>query len=354
MKTYRKEQAEGQYKMPENVNDHSKKLRKLLLDEYNKVIDTNTGLLKEEVSEFTDCPLCASRKFRNLWIKDGFTYVKCQNCKFVYLNPRLNEGATVEFYLGAWVDCYNRTKFFSSNDLDNKTNYRNLLEIARIMKSGKLLEIGCGTGYLLQTARDEFGFDVFGVEMNSETSQFCREERQLNVITGTLEEAGFPENSFDVVYMRHVFEHIREPQQLLQEIYKIMRKGGLIVIEVPNVDGLIYKLVGGRHVCVFGFEHFNFFSEKSLRYAFEKIGFETIQIRMESLDFTVPVLVNYFWGEPAFTTISAGPKNVTNVVGVRSVFSIVNKVIWPVNWVLPRLANALRKGSYITAYAIKS
>jgi len=337
--------------MQGNANDHSKKLRKLLVDEYNKVIDISTGLLKEEVSEFTDCPLCASKKFRKLFTKDGFIYVRCQNCKFVYLNPRLNESATLEFQNGAWVDYYNRLKFFPSSDLDNKINYKNLLEITRITKSGKLLEIGCGTGYLLQMARDDLGFDVFGVEPNIETSQFCREKRRLNVITGTLEQAGFPESFFDVVYMRDVFEHVRKPQQLLQEIYKIMRRGGLIVIEVPNVDGLIYKLVGERHVCVFGFEHFNFFSKKSLKYVFKKTGFETIQIKMESLDLTIPVLINYFWGKPAFTTISVPPKNVPDIV--RGAIYIACKFISPINWVLPKFANALKKGSVITVYAVK-
>lgn len=63
--------------MKENVNDFSKKLRELLVEEINKVIDHSTGLLKEEVSEVADCPLCNSKKFRRLWVKDGFTYVRC-------------------------------------------------------------------------------------------------------------------------------------------------------------------------------------------------------------------------------------------------------------------------------------
>ena len=342
--------------MKENTNDRSNKLRELLVEEINKVVDTSTGLLKEEVSEFVDCPLCGSKEFRKFWSKDGFTYVKCQDCEFVYLNPRLNESATRAFGNGAWTNCYNKNAFYPSNDstdLKSKLNYRNLMEIARIVKRGNLLEIGCATGYFLQAARDDFGFDVFGVELDEESSQFAREKRGLDVRTTILEEAGFPENMFDVVYMRVVLEHIRKPRDLLQEIHRIMRRGGLIVIEVPNVDGLIYKFVGEREVCVFGFEHVNFFSDKTLTSVLKKTGFETIEIKMESLGFTLPSLINYFWGRPAFTTVSSpsGPSRHRSYK-VSGAISSASNFLFPINWILPKFANALKKGSVIIVYAV--
>jgi SAM-dependent methyltransferase len=339
--------------MKENVNDFSKKLRELLVEEINKVIDPSTGLLKEEVSEFVDCPLCGSKKFHKFWVKDGFTYVRCQDCQFVYLNPKLNESATLEFYNGAWTNLYNQRKFFQPNPLDKKINYRNLMEISHIIRGGELLEIGCADGYFLQAARDEFGFDVFGVELNEETSQFAREKRGLDVRTTTLEEAGFPESFFDVVYMRDVFEHIQKPWKMLQEIHRILRKGGLIVIEVPNVDGLIYKFVGERHVCVFGLEHLNFFSDKTLKYILQKTGFDTIQIKMASLDFTFPSLINYFFGGPAFTTVSAPSRNVFCKV-ICIICSASGFILRRMNSaILPKFANILNKGSVITVYAAK-
>jgi len=339
--------------MKENVNDFSTKLRELLVEEINKVIDPSTGLLKEEVSEFVDCPLCGSKKFHKFWVKDGFTYVRCQDCQFVYLNPRLNESATLGFYNGAWTNLYNQRKFFQSNDLNQKINYRNLMEISRISnKRKRLLEIGCATGYFLQAARDEFGFDVFGVELNEETSQFAREKRGLDVRTTTLEEVGFPESFFDVVYMRDVFKHIQKPREMLQEIHRILRKGGLIVIEVPNVNGLIYKFVGERHVCIFGLAHFNFFSDKTLKYILLKTGFETIQIKMNSLDFTLPSLINYLFGEPAFTTVSTSRNVFCKVICI--IYRASNFILRRMNCaILPKFANILKKGSVITVYSAK-
>lgn len=344
-------------KMKKNVNDFSKKLRELMVEEINRIVDPSTGLLKREVSKIDNCPLCNSKKFHKFWIKDGFTYVKCNNCQFVYLNPRLNESATLEFYNGAWTNLYNQNKFFcqtKSNDLDKKINYRNLIEISRMIKNGKLLEIGCATGYFLQVARDEFGFDVFGLEPNKETSQFAREKRGLDVRTTTLEETGFPESYFDVVYMRDVFEHIQKPKEMLQEIHRILRKGGLIVIEVPNVDGLIYKFVGKKHVCVFGLEHLNFFSDKTLKYILRKTGFETIQIKMNSLDFTSSSLIKYFFGEPAFTTVSTTQRNIFCKV-IDFLYRALNFILLRrMNCViLPKFANILKKGSVVTVYSVK-
>lgn len=320
----------------------------LLIQEYNKIVDHNTSLLKKDVSEYINCPLCSSKNFKKFWVKDGFQYVKCQNCEFVYLNPRLDKQSLFEFYNGPWVKVYNSRKFYNKNEMVEKKNIKDLMEINSIIKNGKLLEIGCGDGHFLQMARDNYNYEVFGVELDSETSQYARIKRGLiNVKTEAFENIKFPENFFDVVYMNDVLEHLQNPFQIIEECQKILKPGGLIVINVPNVDGLIYKFVGEKHTCVFGFEHLNFFSDKTLSFILAKIGFDVKKIIMDSSDFTFFSLCRYFFGGATFTSISNSSKQQE----LPHIDKLTNRLG---EGILPKVANKLRRGSYISVYAIKN
>jgi 2-polyprenyl-3-methyl-5-hydroxy-6-metoxy-1,4-benzoquinol methylase/Zn ribbon nucleic-acid-binding protein len=329
------------------MNKNSITPQELLIQEYNKIVDHNTGLLKKDVSEYVDCPLCNSKNYKKFWVKDGFHYIKCQECEFVYLNPRLNKKSLFEFYNGPWVKVYNSRKFYSKNEVVEKNNNRNLMEIKSIIKNGKLLEIGCGDGHFLQLARDKDNFEVFGVELDPETSQYARTKRGLiNVKTEAFENIKYPENFFDVVYMNDVLEHLQNPLQIMEECYKILKEGGLIVINVPNVDGLVYKFVGEKHTCVFGFEHLNFFSDKTLSSILTKIGFDVKKIIMNSSDFILIFLFRYFFGGATFTSISNSSKQHE----LPRIDKLTNRLG---DEILPKVANHLRRGSYISVYAIK-
>lgn len=332
----------------------TKSLNELLFEEHAKVMDSATGLLKPEVRETVTCPVCGADDSTVFWVKDGFVHVKCSHCQFIYVNPRLNEQALAGFYTGTWTRRYNCTKFSQTNlnKPDDRENRRNLLEIARIVKEGRLLEIGCGTGYFLQVARDEFGFDTHGVEIDSETSDICRRQKGLNVITGTLAQANYPVDFFDVVYMRTVLEHIPEPQMLLKQIYRVMKPSGLVVIEVPNVKGLVYDIAKERHTCVFGFEHLNWFSEDTLERILNQTGFRVIQTKRYSIDLKISAMADYLWGQPTFTSVDH-KQNGTGSLPFMGAIYIAQIAFSPIDWLIQRLASIIKKESIMAVYAMK-
>lgn len=155
----------------------------------------------------------------------------------------------------------------------------------------------------LRAALDH-GFEVTGVELEPKCADALRARfgDRANVITAPIESTSFPEN-FDVVVMRDVLEHIPNPVALLQSIGRIMNPEGSLVIQVPNADGLIYRLVGARHTVVFGFAHPNYWTPSSLEMALNRAGFKVRTIEHQSLDFTIQVLLSYWLGPSTFTTV---------------------------------------------------
>jgi len=100
-------------------------------------------------------------------------------------------------------------------------------------KNAKVLDVGCGRGLLLR-AFQRYGCDVTGTEFSEGAGRFAREVLKLPVRVGLLRELNFPDNSFDVVVMWHVLEHVSDPRPTVAEVSRILRPGGLFLVAVPN------------------------------------------------------------------------------------------------------------------------
>ncbi len=97
----------------------------------------------------------------------------------------------------------------------------------------RVLDVGCGRGLLLR-AFQQAGCEVTGTEFSDGACRFAREILKLPVRVGLLPDLNFPDNSFDVVVMWHVLEHVSDPRPMVAEVARILRPGGLFLVAVPN------------------------------------------------------------------------------------------------------------------------
>ena len=136
---------------------------------------------------------------------------------------------------------------------------------------GCLLDVGCGNGRFLAQMR-ELGWEVMGVEPDSEAARIARKRFGLDVFQGTLEEAKFPDNSFDAITMNHVIEHVPDPIGLLAECRRILKPDGKMVMVTPNIQSLGRYLFGKAWLHWDPPRHLVLFSPKSLRACAERAG----------------------------------------------------------------------------------
>lgn len=340
------------------MTSYDDRLRDALLAQHRQVFDAQTRTLKHEAAEYLDCPVCDSPDKSSYFTKDWFTFSKCDACGMVYLNPRLTEQATYDFYNSAWNEIYNEKKFDAvseSTALDDEINRSNLELIveARGGAGGELLEIGFAKGFFLRAAKAA-GFSVHGIELNQANYERVRAELGPTIHNEDLVRANLPAETFDVVYMRDVFEHVPAPKAMLHEIHRIAKPGGLVFIEVPNIEGLIYKLVGERHVCVFGFEHLNYWSPATLREVLARTGFAVRETRFASLDFTLGDVIRAFI-IPTHTTLFPARLPKLPELALRALNLAIGAT--PLRHLdrrfTPRIADRLGRGSVVKVLAAK-
>lgn len=339
------------------MDNYEVRFRNSLENEFEKVFDLNTEEMKEEFKLEINCPVCDSSSSKIKYQKDFFKFSECNDCGMVYLNPRLNDEATYNFYNGEWTKIYNEQKFKveqEQNNYDDKRDIENLDLIMQHKSKGNLLEIGIGKGHFLKNALKK-GFNVYGVELNIENCDKANTllENKGTIINHDLFDASFEDGFFDVVYMKDVFEHVPNPIKMLEEINRISSKSAVLFIEVPNIDGAIFKIVKEKHVTVFGFEHLNYWAPKTLSLALKQANFETVKTIHQSDDFTIPYILSYCFFD-SHTSLRKKRLNKFVFFIIRGFNFIFRKFpLKYTGYLLNRFVDNIGKGSQIKVLAMK-
>jgi SAM-dependent methyltransferase len=116
-------------------------------------------------------------------------------------------------------------------------------------RPGRFLDIGCGSGTFVQRMRDA-GWSSYGVEVSEPAAQLAQ-SRNLQVFWGRLQDARFPSESFDYIRASHSLEHMTSPHESIDEIHRLLKPGGRVLIAIPNIESLSARIFREHwyHLC---------------------------------------------------------------------------------------------------------
>lgn len=233
-----------------------------------------------------NCQLCHKNNFK-LIIKASWPIKRCLTCGLVQTNPLPSKKEVNALYQGDYYK--NFAPYLSQLSSHQKYFYQQLKEIKKFVKTGRLLDLGCALGPLLVEAEKQ-GFAAEGVDISSYAVKYCR-KHGLAAKTGTVFSVK-KNNYYDVVAAFELIEHEREPLKVLQAVFQLLKKNGLIVISTPNYNSLSRKLFGRFWIGYRHREHLYFFSPKTIATLLKKSGFKNIIVRN---DVSRPYTFDYFF-----------------------------------------------------------
>ncbi len=233
--------------------------------------------------ELVPCAACGSHNYDlypvhlNRWLPQDYTYSKCNECDFVYVNPRpLPE--EVEAIYSAHTNPFDQEEY-EGMDVERETLDRLVARLKQELPNGHMLDMGCGRGDFLKVAQDQ-GYTVEGSDLSTAPSPYS----EIPIFQGFLQDANFGTERFDIIVTRNTLEHIFDPNEDLRELNRILKPGGLLYVKVPHVK---YE-EGWRCKAFFGFKslftppvHLNHFSTNTLSKILERNGFEVISWESE-------------------------------------------------------------------------
>lgn len=204
--------------------------------------------LREEIP----CILCGTDESVTLFAEPPFRIVRCIECGLVYTLPRLPTTSISEMYqVGYWRSAEARnfgyTDYLRDRDRYLRTFHLRSKVIDHYKPSpGRVLDIGCAAGFFLKVMEAK-GWETTGVELSAFMANYARTELKLNnVFTGTLEEQPFDAESFDVITLWDVIEHLEDPRAVLATAKRLLKNDGILVLETQNVESVFARLMGRR------------------------------------------------------------------------------------------------------------
>ncbi len=197
------------------------------------------------------------------------TIVQCQHCGLLYTNPRFESGEILDSYVAVEDPLY-----LEERDGRVLTFERHLRPLEKIKAPpGKLLDVGAYTGVFVEIAA-QHGWEACGIEPSHWAVEQAR-EHGLHMIEGTLATSGLADGSLDVVTMWDVIEHVADPFGEVQQAYRLLKPGGLLVIHTMDIDSLFARLMGNRWPWLMEM-HIYYFSQRTLRAMLEKASFTVV------------------------------------------------------------------------------
>ena len=165
--------------------------------------------------------------------KHQFQFYRCGRCRLVVYDTR--GGINQEKYVLTRVDPRAPTR-------QNRAHRQTYAFIQKHASGkGRLLDLGCGDGTLLWLAKRD-GWEVKGVELFPEHTKVVRETLGLDVETSDITSYEDVKEAWDCVVLTHVLEHLPDPVAALKKIRRLMKPGGVAVLEFPNVDAFDAQL----------------------------------------------------------------------------------------------------------------
>lgn len=240
--------------------------------------------------ESVNCYHCDADDYRfflkgedDLTGKEGeFQYVKCNNCDMVYQNPRIAVDQIKEFYDGEYIAHRKKKNWgvltplyewtMNKHDRDKEkivTDYVNLNEKTEV------LDVGCAVGTFLLHINKIYNCKISGVDFKEglEYPDFDK----IEFYEGLFYDQKIKEQRYDLVTMWHFLEHCYDPNKTLQMANKVLKKNGKLIIEVPRLDSITFKLFGRKWPGVQAPQHTVLYDKKTFIAVLEKNGFKVVK-----------------------------------------------------------------------------
>ena len=255
------------------------------MDDEDKISYENVKKGKGWHEPNEDCPLCGCAKRVKIFGIFDIDYLECDSCGCAYVEKFPVDPSDIysgeEYEKIAEISYLNNVDYRKERFGFERLGLVNEFVIAD-KKKASLLDIGCGTGWFLDVAKND-GYNVCGIELGKQLAKATEERLKINIHTEAL--STFKDSEmFDVITLFDVIEHVKDPIELMTSVYNHLLPGGVAIIFTPNLNSFAIQTLKENSSLVCPCDHIFLFSEKSIRKISEKLDFSVVYTATKGSD----------------------------------------------------------------------
>jgi len=199
--------------------------------------------------------------------------VRCRQCGLQYINPRLSSDVILAGYTEGDDPTY-----VSQLEARERTFDAAMARIERAAgRKGRLLDIGTAAGAFVAAAQRR-GWEAEGCEPNKWLAQWGVRHYGITIRQGSLFDQTYEPASFDVITLWDVIEHTPDPKAVLDRINTLLKPGGILVVNYPDIGSWIARALGRRWLFLTSV-HLWYFDRRTIRRLLERCGYRVDAIR---------------------------------------------------------------------------
>lgn len=141
---------------------------------------------------------------------------------------------------------------------------------------GNILDVGCGNGRVLHHLHQMGDFRLFGTEMPGNSAERAKQYKEIHLFTGAFADADFQPDTFDVISLFHVYEHLPDPSAALEKMDRLLKPGGILILSFPNIESLQARVLGPHWLHLDPPRHLFFPDPSRLTAELRKKGFRLV------------------------------------------------------------------------------
>jgi len=240
--------------------------------------------------------------------KQGYRLYRCPKCKLTKTEFTKRYASFVNtFYSKGYFTGDPKYSAFSGYEKDKQCITRNLQQVLRQVKkyvptNAKVLDVGCAMGFMVELARLQ-GYDAYGFDPSSYALSHVSPTIKQYVAKATIATASYPKNSFDVIILTDIIEHVPDPVGSITILQQFLKRGGYIVIATGDTQSTAAKLLGKHWTFYIPPQHLVFLSKDTLTTILQRTGFTPVSwfrigkwLRLEYIIHLAESAGDYWWG----------------------------------------------------------
>lgn len=234
---------------------------------------TETSVL---IDSNLNCPICQnpSQKYHEF---SDTNYHRCSSCGLLFLHPRPTVDTMLKYaeeqYKGGVYEDYTKAR-----ELKIATFQRRIQHIIEYIPKGRLLDLGCSCGFMIEAALDA-GFDAYGIEFSESAIKAARASIQKRIYHNDINDLDSLDiGKFDVVSAFDILEHTQNPVTVLENWSKLLNPGGILIICTPDTDHFLKSLLGRKWPMLQPYQHTFLFSRSNFKDVFSKVKLKPLKI----------------------------------------------------------------------------